>query len=148
MDLQLSEKFCLVTGASAGIGTAIAKSLAEEGARLIITARRQELLNAVAEDIAERAGNMPLTISADLMDEQAPEAIRAFVEEQFGGIDILINNAGLSSPPNPMAPDDVWDAGFDLKFTTVRRLTNAFMPQMRARGWGRLCAARRGAWRR
>ena len=138
MDLQLSEKFCLVTGASAGIGTAIAKSLAEEGARLIITARRQEMLNAVADDIAERTGNMPLTISADLMDEQAPEAIRAFVEERFGGIDILINNAGLSSPPNPMAPDDVWDAGFDLKFTTVRRLTNAFMPQMRARGWGRI----------
>ena len=138
MDLNLTGKTCLVTGASAGIGTAIAKSLAEEGARLIITARRQELLNAVADDIAERTGNMPLTISADLMDEQAPEAIRAFVEERFGGIDILINNAGLSSPPNPMAPDDVWDAGFDLKFTTVRRLTNAFMPQMRARGWGRI----------
>lgn len=138
MDLQLAGKTCLVTGASAGIGTAIAHSLAQEGARLVITARRQDRLDAVAADIGASTGNTPLTISADLMDEQAPEAIRAFVQEKLGGIDILVNNAGLSSPPDPMASDEVWNAGFDLKFTTVRRLTNALMPQMRARGWGRI----------
>ncbi|MBT6276622.1 MAG: SDR family NAD(P)-dependent oxidoreductase, partial [Chromatiales bacterium] len=79
MDLQLTGKTCLVTGASAGIGTAIAHSLAQEGARLVITARRQELLDAVAADIGARTGNTPLTISADLMEEQAPDAIRDFV---------------------------------------------------------------------
>ena len=138
MDLQLIGKTCLVTGASAGIGTAIARSLAQEGARLVITARRKERLDAVAADISARTGNTPLTICADLMANEAPEAIRDFVLEHLGGVDILVNNAGLSSPPDPMAADDVWDAGFNLKFTTVRRLTNALMPQMRARGWGRI----------
>jgi 3-oxoacyl-[acyl-carrier protein] reductase len=72
------------------------------------------------------------------MQKEAPETVRAAVEGAFGGLDILVNNAGLSSKPDPMAPDEVWNAGFDLKFTTVRRLTNAFLPGMRRRGWGRI----------
>ena len=138
MDLLLAGKTCLVTGASAGIGTAIAHSLAQEGARLVITARRKELLDTVAADIGARTGKTPLTVSADLMEDKAPEAIRDFVLEHLDGVDILVNNAGLSSPPDPMAADAVWDAGFNLKFTTVRRLTNALMPQMRTQGWGRI----------
>jgi 3-oxoacyl-[acyl-carrier protein] reductase len=138
MDLQLQGKTCLVTGASAGIGVGIAQVLAAEGARLAILARRQDRLEAVADAIAASVGTRPLVIVADLMDESAPEAVRAAFNNALGPLDILINNAGLSSPPQPMAPDDVWNAGFNLKFTTVRRLTNAFMPEMRARGWGRI----------
>ena len=55
-----------------------------------------------------------------------------------GPVDILINNAGLSSKPEIIADDEVWNAGFDLKFTTLRRLTNAFLPGMRANQWGRI----------
>ncbi|MGZ0189065.1 MAG: SDR family oxidoreductase [Alphaproteobacteria bacterium] len=138
MDLHLQGKTCLVTGASAGIGVGIAQVLAAEGARLAILARRQDRLEAVADAIAASVGTPPLVIVADLMDESAPEAVLSAFNNALGPLDILINNAGLSSPPQPMAPDDVWNAGFNLKFTTVRRLTNAFMPEMRARGWGRI----------
>ena len=138
MDLRLDGKTCLVTGASAGIGEAIARGMAREGVRLAITARRRERLDRLAGEIEAETGRRPLVVAADLMHADAPEAVRAAVESAFGGLDILVNNAGLSSKPDPMAPDDVWNAGFDLKFTTVRRLTNAFMPGMRRRGWGRI----------
>jgi 3-oxoacyl-[acyl-carrier protein] reductase len=134
MDLQLKDKTCLVTGASAGIGTGIARVMAREGVRLAILARRRDPMEALADEIATETGARPTVVVADLMQQDAPAAVRAAV----GDLDILINNAGLSSRPDPMAPDEVWNAGFDLKFTTVRRLTNAFLPAMRARRWGRI----------
>lgn len=138
MDLMLQDKTCLVTGASAGIGVGIARVMAREGVRLAITARRGDRLEALADEIARETGARPLVVVADLMQKEAPETVRAAVEGAFGGLDILVNNAGLSSKPDPTAPDEVWNAGFDLKFTTVRRLTNAFLPGMRRRGWGRI----------
>lgn len=138
MDFLLKDKTCLVTGASAGIGVGIAKVMAREGVRLAITARRGDRLEALADELAAETGRRPLVVVADLMQQDAPERVRAAVHDAFGGLQILVNNAGLSSRPDPMSPDDVWNAGFDLKFTTVRRLTNAFMPQMRAGGWGRI----------
>lgn len=138
MDLQLRGKTCLVTGASAGIGTGIARVMAREGVRLAILARRRDPMEALADEIATETGARPTVIVADLMQQDAPERVRAALHDAWGGLDILVNNAGLSSRPDPMAPDDVWNAGFDLKFTTVRRLTNAFLPGMRAARWGRL----------
>ncbi len=138
MDLQLAGKRCLVTGASAGIGTGIAWSLAREGVRLAILARRQERLEALADDIAREVGARPLVITADLMQQEAPARVQAALQAGLGGVDVLVNNAGLSSRPETIASDEVWNAGFDLKFTTVRRLTNALLPGMRAQGWGRI----------
>lgn len=138
MDLQLSDRTCLVTGASAGIGIEIARGLAREGARLAILARRTDRLDALADEIADETGRRPAVITADLMDADAPEAVHKAVADTLGPLDILVNNAGQSSPPNVIDPDPVWQAAFDLKFTTVRRLTNAFLPDMRARRWGRI----------
>lgn len=138
MDLQLRDKRCLVTGASAGIGEGIARTMAREGARLAITARRRERLEALADELAGVMPARPLVIAQDLMDDDAPQSMRKEILDSFGALDILINNAGLSSKPNPVASDEEWNAGFDLKFTTVRRLTNAFIPMMRAQGWGRI----------
>jgi 3-oxoacyl-[acyl-carrier protein] reductase len=138
MDLRLTGRTCLVTGASAGIGTGIARAMAREGVRLAILARRRERLEALADEIAAETGARPAVVVADLMMREAPAAVRDAVQAALGGLEILINNAGLSSTPEPMAPDDVWNAGFDLKFTTVRRLTNAFLPGMRAARWGRI----------
>ena len=138
MDLQLAGKTCLVTGASAGIGDGIARVLARESVRLAITARRADRLEALADDIAAETGARPFIVSAELMDQDAPETVRAAVHGEFGGLDILVNNAGLSSPHDPLMPDEAWNHHFNLKFTTVRRLTNAFMPEMRRRGWGRI----------
>ncbi len=134
MDLKLAGKTCLVTGASAGIGVGIARSLAREGVRLTILARRRERLEEVAEGIAAETGLRPAIVVADLMDRDAPAAVLAAA----GPVDILINNAGLSSKPEIIAADEIWNAGFDLKFTTLRRLTNAFLPSMRAQRWGRI----------
>jgi 3-oxoacyl-[acyl-carrier protein] reductase len=138
MDLELDGKVCLVTGASAGIGVAIARLLAREGTKLAITARRTERLEALADDIAEECGTRPVVVSADLMQRDAPEAVRTAVYDAFGRLDVLVNNAGLSSPLNVMATDEEWNAAFDLKFTTTRRLTNAFLPGLRAQKSGRI----------
>ena len=139
MDLQLDGKVCLVTGASSGIGAGIARVIAREGVRLAILARRKDKLDAIADEIAAEVGTRPTVVVADLMDGNAPNDVRAAVYGGMGGrLDILVNNAGLSSKPDPMSPDDVWSAGFDLKFTTVRRLTNAFLPGMRTERFGRI----------
>lgn len=138
MDLKLAGKACLVTGASAGIGVGIARSLAREGVRLAILARRRDPMEALADELAAETGARPVVIVADLMAQNAPSMVHAAIQSSLGGLEILINNAGLSSKPEPMARDEVWNAGFDLKFTTLRRLTNAFLPGMRAQGWGRI----------
>jgi 3-oxoacyl-[acyl-carrier protein] reductase len=88
----------------------------------------------VANEIEAETGNRPAIVVADVMDRDAPAAVLAAV----GPVEILINNAGLSSKPEIIAADEVWNAGFDLKFTTLRRLTNAFLPGMRAQRWGRI----------
>ena len=138
MDLKLIGKTCLVTGASADIGVGIARAMAREGVRLAILARRRDRLEALADEIAAETGARPAIVVADLMAQDAPAAVHAAVLAALGGLEILVNNAGLSSKPDPMAPDEIWNAGFDLKFTTVRRLTNAFLPGMRAQRWGRI----------
>lgn len=138
MNFELNGKTCLVTGASAGIGVGIAQVMAREGVTLAILARRREPMEALADAIKAEVGRRPTVIVADLMDKTAPETVRAAVHAAMGPLDILVNNAGLSSKPETMASDEVWNAGFDLKFTTVRRLTNAFLPDMRARRWGRI----------
>lgn len=139
MDLKLAGKTCLVTGASAGIGVAIARVLAREGAKLAILARRKAPMDALADEIAAETGARPVVVVADLMESGAPAAVRAAVYQALGGrLDILVNNAGLSSKPETIAADEVWTASFDLKFTTVRRLTNAFLPGMREARWGRI----------
>jgi len=139
MDLELEGKTCLVTGASAGIGSGIARVMAREGVRLAMLARRKEPMDALADEIHAETGRRPHVVVADLMKSEAPETVCAQVYREMGGrLDILVNNAGLSSKPDPVAPDDVWNPAFDLKFTTVRRLTNAFLPGMRAQKWGRI----------
>ena len=134
MDLRLAGKSCLVTGASAGIGDGIARAMAREGVRLAILARRAERLEVLANEIEAETGARPTVIVADVTAQDTPAA----VQQALGGVDILVNNAGLSSKPETIAADAVWNAGFDLKFTTVRRMTNAFLPGMRAQRWGRV----------
>ncbi|MAH83597.1 MAG: 3-oxoacyl-ACP reductase [Rhodospirillaceae bacterium TMED8] len=138
MNLNLDGKTCLVTGASAGIGLAIAQVLAKEGAKLAILARRQKLLETVADEIQFETGSRPTVVSADLTETTTPAQVKRDVNDALGSIDILVNNAGQSSQADPIAPDTDWSSGFDLKFTAVRRLTNCFLPDMRCNKWGRV----------
>jgi len=129
MDFELTGRSCLVTGASAGIGTGIIHLLAEQGARVVATARRVEKIERHANIVAVPGD---VTDSADLS-RIAAEAIRA-----AGRIDILVNCAGGSRPTTTDAGEDFWEEAFALNFTAARRLTTALLPGMRSRRWGRI----------
>ena len=94
MDLQLGGKVAIVTGGSAGIGLAIARGLAAEGAHLALCGRDEERLRSAA---ATLAGVRVLTVAADLVAPGGPERLAEAVTAEFGGADILINNAGTGS---------------------------------------------------
>jgi len=138
MDLKLNGKICLVTGASRGIGRGTAKVLAAEGCRLAIVARRASLLEELADEIEREIGSRPLVITEDLTADGASERVRAHMLDELGGLDILVNNAGSSRPVNWDATEEQWREGVALNFDTVRRLTNAFIPMMRAQRFGRI----------
>jgi 3-oxoacyl-[acyl-carrier protein] reductase len=138
MDLELSGRTALVTGASIGIGSGIARALAAEQVRLAITARRVELLEALADDIAAQGGVRPVVIAGDLTDPAGLARIFDAANDALGQIDILVNNAGGSRPAPVDASEAVWEEAFALNFTAARRLTHAALPGMRARKWGRV----------
>ncbi|HWO73578.1 MAG TPA: SDR family oxidoreductase [Dehalococcoidia bacterium] len=138
MDLKLAGKRAIVTGASAGIGRAIAKALAEEDVRLAVVARRGPLLQALAEEIAATGAPRPLVIEQDILAEDAAEAIASASMAALGGVDILVNCAGGSRPLPIDAPEEVWREAMTLNFTRVRQLTHRVLPDMIARRWGRI----------
>ena len=139
MDLQLKDKKALVTGASMGIGRAIAKALAAEGAKVCVVARRRHLLEELAREIAAGGSPSPVVVEADVMPEGAPERIAAEARKLLGQIDILVNSAGGSQPALAVdAPDAKWLEAMTLNFVRVRQLTHAVLPGMIGRGWGRV----------
>ena len=138
MDLQLKGRTALVTGASAGIGRAIARSLAAEGAKIAVAARRRELLETLADEIAAAGHARPALIVIDVMEQDSAKRIRDAAMAALGHVDILVNCAGASTPLPVDAPDEKWDNAITLNFTRVRQLTHALLPQMQERGFGRV----------
>lgn len=138
MDLHLSGKTALVTGASMGIGRAIAKALAAEGVKVCITARRGELLKALADEIAAAGGTRPHVAVVDIMKQDAPQRLAQDALAGLGRVDILVNCAGGSRPLPIDAPDEKWEEAMTLNFTRVRQLTHALLPGMIQLGWGRV----------
>jgi 3-oxoacyl-[acyl-carrier protein] reductase len=138
MDLQLKNRTCLVTGASRGIGRGTAKVLAAEGCRVAVVARRNQLLDELAKEIEAAGGLLPLIVTEDLTSDGSLERVRDKVLGAFGGLDVLVNNAGSSRPVKWNATEEQWQEGMRLNFDLVRRLTNQFIPTMRAQGYGRI----------
>lgn len=139
MDLQLQGKTALVTGASMGIGRAIAKGLAAEGVALCVAARRRNLLEALREEIAGAGNRAPHIIEVDVLAEDAPQRLADAARNALGHIDILVNSAGGSRPPIAIdAPEEEWTHAMTLNFVRVRQLTHAVLPGMVERGWGRI----------
>src|SRR5687767_11390695 len=139
MDLQLNDKTALVTGASMGIGRAIARGLAAEGARIAVAARRRELLEALADEIAAAGGTRPTVIVVDVMKDDAPQELADAAHAALGHIDILVNCAGGSQPAIGIdAPEAAWEQSMTLNFVRVRQLTHAVLPGMIERGFGRV----------
>jgi 3-oxoacyl-[acyl-carrier protein] reductase len=138
MDLQISGKTALVTGASSGIGRGIALALGAERVRLAITARRKDRLEEVAREIVARGGHAPVVIEADFMRADAPQSIAAAALAGLGSVEILVNNAGGSRKFDLETSEAQWDEALTLNFTRQRQLAQQLLPQMIERRWGRI----------
>ncbi len=136
--LDLSGRTALVTGASRGIGRAIAQELARRGASVALVARNNESLQAVAEELST-LGVQVITIVADLADPcQCRKAI-AEANATFGGPDILVNNAGINYRKRSGAvTDGDWEAIMSLNLRAVFECSRAAATFMQQRGWGRI----------
>ena len=138
MDLLLDGKCALVTGASSGIGRAIAKALAAEGVSVAAVARRQSLLEELADEVEAEGYRRPALITKDMMDSDSPVSICEAALEALGRIDVLVNCAGGSRPLPLDAPDEAWDEAMTLNFDRVRKLTHTVLPHMIESRWGRV----------
>jgi len=138
MDLQLKGRTAVVTGASQGLGRAIAVGLAAEGVTVAAVARRINLLEELSAEIVAAGGEKPLLIQADLYPEDATGRIAEHALKAFGRVDILANAAGGSRPLPVNAPRDKWMEGLTLNFFRLRELTEALIPDMRKNGYGRV----------
>ncbi len=139
MDLGLKGKVAIVTGGSEGIGKATALSLAQEGASVVIVARRKDVLEAAAQEIRNATRGAVLPVAGDV---SSPADIQRVVDETvkaFGRIDILVNNAGTSAAmPFEQATDRDWTTDMDLKFYAAVRFSRLAAPHMRKVGGGRI----------
>ncbi|MGA7055104.1 MAG: SDR family oxidoreductase [Mycobacterium sp.] len=138
--VDLAGKRILITGASSGIGEAAAEQFARHGATVVVVARRQDLLDAVAERITADGGTA-MSIPCDVSDMEAIDALVADVENRIGGVDILINNAGRSIR-RPLAESlERWhdvDRTMVLNYYAPLRLTRGFAPGMLERRDGHI----------
>lgn len=141
MDLQLAGKRAIVTGASRGIGRAIARALAAEGVDVALVARGREALEAAAAEIASSGAARAVPLVADTGDDASVAAMVRDAVEALGGVDILVNNAaavggGGGAFPN-MSPDRLF-ADLNVKVGGYMRTAQAAAPLMVEAGWGRI----------
>lgn len=136
MDLRLNGQVAVVTGASAGIGAAVARTLASEGARLVLVARREERLRRLADELS--SAEPPLVVALDLGAADAGERIRDAVLAEHDQVHVLVNAAGGSRFVSVDASEDDWREAFAVNFDGLRRLTHAFLGVMRRQRQGRI----------
>jgi 3-oxoacyl-[acyl-carrier protein] reductase len=133
VDLGIKGKCALVTGASMGIGRAVAVALAKEGVKLAVAARRRNLL----EDLQKETGPLVI-IEQDFLADEAPQRIADAAMKGLGRVDILVNNAGGSRRFSLESTDQQWEEALTLNFRRHRQLTHLLLGQMMERKWGRI----------
>jgi NAD(P)-dependent dehydrogenase (short-subunit alcohol dehydrogenase family) len=143
MDLQLDGKRAIVTGASRGIGKAIALALAREGVDVVIAARNLEALTATAQELADATGRRIIPLTVDTGDDASVRALVEAAIGELGGVDVLVNNAATPGGAAPAATiaqasgaallDDV-----NVKVAGYLRTAQALAPHLIAAGWGRI----------
>jgi 3-oxoacyl-[acyl-carrier protein] reductase len=139
MDLGLKDKIALVTASSRGLGRASAEALAQEGTQVAICAREGQVLRATAVDIGTATGAEILAIPADVSKGEDIERVVKDVVEHFGGLHILVTNAG--GPPAGYFLDfdeQQWQQAFNLTMLSAVRLIRAAIPHMQQQQWGRI----------
>jgi 3-oxoacyl-[acyl-carrier protein] reductase len=138
VELNLEGARAIVTGASEGIGRATCHALAAEGVRLVIVARTRQRLEKVGDEIADMGYARPLVLAADVTGRSFPKVVRERVLAAYGGVDIVVNNAGQSDPLGAILDEDVWYESMELNFHAKRRLVEAVLPALQASGRGRV----------
>ena len=141
MELGLKGRAAVITGASKGIGKAIARGLAAEGVNLVLIARGKELLDKAAGEIREQTGVRVLSVSGDITSSESVNAAAAAAKKEFGAIHIVVNNAG--GPIRRMDrqitwQDAEWVEDLNLKAIGMLRVIQAFLPQIPSDGSGRI----------
>jgi NAD(P)-dependent dehydrogenase (short-subunit alcohol dehydrogenase family) len=135
MDLDLKGRLALVSGSTAGIGLAIATTLAEEGARVIVNGRTQPAVDKAVAELKAKTGAEILGFAGDLGTADAAEALA----KRHPDVAILVNNLGIFEPkPFEKIPDADWQRFFDVNVLSGVRLARLFLPAMRAANWGRI----------
>ncbi len=136
---ELQGKVAVVTGASRGIGRAIAEALAQAGAAVVVSSRKQEALDEVAEAI-RAAGGQALAVAAHTGDTEAVQRLIERTVETFGGVDILVNNAATNPHFGPLltAEESHWQKILDVNLVGYFRTTKAVVPHMKQRGGGKI----------
>ena len=134
MDLQLTGKRVIVTGASRGIGLASARALAAEGADVALVARDADALDRAARDVAAASGRTVIAVPADTGSDDAVTAMVAQVVERLGGVDVLVNNA--ARPNTGQLLEDALEDEINVKVRGYLRCARAVAPHMIASGWG------------
>jgi 3-oxoacyl-[acyl-carrier protein] reductase len=139
MDLGLKQKVAIITGGSEGIGKAAAHRMAEEGARVVIVARRPDVLETAAKHIEAATKGVVLPLQGDVTEPATISRVVRTTLDRFGRIDILVNNAGVSmAKPFEAVSDDDWESDFGLKVWGAIRFIRAVIPEMRKVGGGRI----------
>lgn len=134
----LHGRVAVITGASSGIGEACAVAFAEKGAKVVLAARRAERLQSLVARL-ETMGGEALAVTTDVTDEDAIAALFARTVERFGGVDVLVNNAGIAdSTPAETASLALWHRVIDTNLTSAFLCARAAIPLMRVRGHGRI----------
>ena len=140
MDLKLTSKVALVTGSTAGIGFAIAKALAREGAHVYVNGRTQQRVDAAMAAIRSHAATAKVDgIAADFSSSAGAEAVIA----ELPAVDVLVNNVGIFEPkPFEEIPDSDWYRFFEVNVMSGVRLSRHYVKGMLKRNWGRILLKR------
>jgi 3-oxoacyl-[acyl-carrier protein] reductase len=142
VDLGLKGRTCVVTGASRGIGLETSRLLCAEGASVLLVARNEERLAEATKEVAvagAQAGGRAEHLTLDVTDESAGDHILAAAEQDFGALDVLVNNAGAAKWRDlDEVPDEDWRAQYELNVMAPLRAMRAAAPSMAERGWGRI----------
>jgi 3-oxoacyl-[acyl-carrier protein] reductase len=139
LDLGLNGKVAIITGGSEGLGRAAAEKLAVEGARVAICARRKDKLDQAADEIRKATNGQVLAYAADVSRAADCEGLVNAVVAQWGGVDILLNNAGTSAAAAfEKVDDETWQSDWELKVMGAVRMSRLVLPHMKKRGGGRI----------
>ena len=139
MDLGLAGKVALVTGGSEGIGKAAASSMAAEGAKVVICARRADVLERAAHEIKDATGREVMPFPADVTEPEQLKNLFEAIIATHGRIDILVNNAGTAAGGFfGDVSDEAWQTDLDLKLFAAIRCSRIAIPYMKAQGGGRI----------